>query len=228
MWLGHVSVSLAVVYLGFYLVIVFLSLSVATGLYYLAELIEEFTITTKKLITLAVKAELALHALLLIDRLPVLCLGLGVASHLCYNRLLARFPYISLTSQDALLSMVGLVASTAAWGNHFWKRHYTVEYIVAFLVVTTWLVPFIYFLSMAGDQAVLPGAGGYPYASPSSSPVRTVSGRDMSAGGQKPQRQRRTVLLRVFDALRRKRDAVLPDVVGRFPASSAILKESIA
>ena len=32
-----------------------------------------------------------------------------------------------------------------------------VEYIAAFLLLTTWLVPFAFFLGMSGDNAVLPG-----------------------------------------------------------------------
>ncbi len=72
------------------------------------------------------------------------------------------------------------------------------------MLVTSWCVPFVFFLSMAGEQAVLPGAGGYPY----SSPDRRDSGNSGGGGGGK--KQRRGLALRIFDVLRRKRDEVLP------------------
>lgn len=88
------------------------------------------------------------------------------------------------------------------------------------MLVTSWIVPFVFFLSMAGDQAVLPGAGGYPYSSPDR--------RDSGGGGGTGQKQRRGLALRIFDVLRRKRDEVLPDVMAKFPASSGFMpKEKI-
>jgi hypothetical protein len=52
MW---VTVSLVAVYVGLYLFIVFVSLSLACGLYYLAELIEEYTLTTRRILTWAIR-----------------------------------------------------------------------------------------------------------------------------------------------------------------------------
>ena len=48
-------VSLVAVYAGFYLAIVFVSLSIACGLYYLGELCEEYVLTTRRLIGHAIK-----------------------------------------------------------------------------------------------------------------------------------------------------------------------------
>lgn len=92
--------------------------------------------------------------------------------------------------------------------------------MLAFLSVTTFIVPFIFFLSLAGDQAVLPGAGGYPYSSPQSTPGN---------GGSVGEKKRRGFALRLFDILRRKRDEVLPDVIGRYagPSTGLLPKEKI-
>lgn len=212
MW---VTVSLVAVYVGLYLFIVFVSLSLACGLYYLAELIEEYTLTTRRILTWAIRGELLLHALLLLDRLPVWCLGPGVVAQLVYLRMLRRFPYLSLTSADGLLASGAFLASNGVWVWHFWSSMFTVEYILAFLLISTWLVPFGLFLSMAGDQAVLPGAGGYPYTT---SPPQ---------GGEPGKKARRGLALRIFDVLRRKRDAVLPDVYARLPASAGLFKEKL-
>lgn len=48
-------VSLVAVYAGFYLAIVFISLSIACGLYYLGELCEEYVLTTRRLIGHTIK-----------------------------------------------------------------------------------------------------------------------------------------------------------------------------
>ncbi len=78
---------------------------------------------------------------------------------------------------------------------------------------------------MAGDQAVLPGAGGYPYSSPDRRDLGSGGAANSSSGGQK---QRRGLALRIFDILRRKRDEALPDIMAKFPASSGFMpKEKI-
>ena len=201
-------------------------------------MVEEFTITTKRLLGYTVKAELALHALLLLDRLPLWCLALGAGAHLLYARLLRRFPYMDLTSPDVLAAAAALAASAGAWAWHFHKSYYSVEYIAAFLVVTTLLVPFGLFISMAGEQAVLPGAGGFPYTSPSPSPTRVPGGMGGGGGGGmgggggggggRQEKRRRGVALRLFDVLRRKRDEVIPGMMSHLPASAGLIKESIA
>lgn len=190
----------------------------ACGLYYLAELIEEYINTTKRVVSLAIKVEFAVHALLLVDRLPLRCLALGVVAHIAYLRLLRRFPYIQPGSGDGLLAIVTFLVSNGLWIHHFWRSYHTVEFILAFLLATTWLVPSALFLGMAGEQSVLPGAGGYPYSTHATGSTGSGSG----------QRSRRGLALRVFDVLRRKRDEVLPDVVAKLPGSAPFMpKEKI-
>ncbi|PSC71623.1 Transmembrane adaptor Erv26 [Micractinium conductrix] len=223
-------VSLLSVYAGFYLVIVFLSLSIACGLYYLAELCEEYVITAKRIIGHTIKAELLLHLVLLWDRLPLLCLGTGLAAHASYLCLLKPFPYVQLGSTAGITSVALWLASTGLWIRHFMGTYYTMEYIAAFLLLTTWLVPFAFFLGMSGDNAVLPGAGGYPYSVASSGSSgsllqRTPSGRPAAAAPSG--RKRRGLMLRIFDTLRRKRDAVLPELAKQLPDASHLLKEKI-
>jgi len=80
---------------------------------------------------------------------------------------------------------------------------------------------------MAGDQAVLPGAGGYPYSGPDRQKYGNGSSSS-SGGGGAGQKQRRGLALRIFDILRRKRDEVLPDAMAKFPASAGLMpKEKI-
>ncbi|PRW56590.1 Transmembrane adaptor Erv26 [Chlorella sorokiniana] len=223
-WLGvDQPVSLITVYLGFYLAIVFLSLSIACGLYYLAELCEEYVMTTKRLIGHTIRAELLLHLLLFADKLPPAALGVGIVAHLSYLRLLKPFPYIQLTAGGTLVSIGLLLASTFLWIKHYMASYYTVEYIAAFLLLTTWLVPFAFFLGMSGDYTTLPGAGGWvPTPSGGVALQRTGSGRVLPA-----EKKRRGAVLRLFDMLRRKRDEVLPDIARQLPDASHLMKEKI-
>ncbi|KAI7839316.1 hypothetical protein COHA_007014 [Chlorella ohadii] len=224
-WLGvDQPVSLITVYLGFYLAIVFLSLSIACGLYYLAELCEEYVLTTKRLIGHVIRAELLLHLLLFTDKLPPTALAVGIAAHLSYIRLLKPFPYIQLTAGGTLASIGLLVASTVLWLKHYMSSYYTVEYIAAFLLLTTFLVPFAFFLGMSGDYTTLPGAGGWvPTPSGGAALQRTGSGRVLGPAEKK----RRGAVLRLFDMLRRKRDEVLPDIARQLPDASHLMKEKI-
>ena len=73
-----------------------------------------------------------------------------------------------LTSLPSLVTAGFFLVNVGLWCRYYYRSFYTIEYIGAFVLVTTVLVPFILFLSMAGEQAVLPGAGGYPYSSGSS------------------------------------------------------------
>lgn len=48
--------------------------------------------------------------------------------------------------------------SNALWGVYFWRDSWhSLEYIFGFLFITTWLVPFSLFLSVAANESVLPG-----------------------------------------------------------------------
>jgi hypothetical protein len=56
-----------------------------------------------------VQAELVIHLLLLIDRLPLYNIGLGIAAHLAYLKLLPRFPFIQVAAPATIVS-VGVCA----------------------------------------------------------------------------------------------------------------------
>ena len=165
---GSGVVSTLVVYLGGYLFLLLLAICLATGLYYMAELVEEYSRLTKRVITYALRAVLALHlALLLFDRQPVSCVLVGAAAHGAYARLLPRFPYVQLGSVDFAVAVAGLVATHVLWLRHFWHDTYaSAEYVAGFFVVCVWLVPFGFFISIAAGDTALPGlgSGAPPYA----------------------------------------------------------------
>lgn len=86
---------------------------------------------------------------------------------------------------------------------------------------------------MAGDQSILPGAGGFPYnnnnnsfSSLSSTPQKNGLESSNSGGIGGSGKQRRGLALRIFDLLRKKRDEVIPEMI-KGHASVALLKEKI-
>ena len=109
-----------VVYAGGYLFLVFVAVCLATGLYYLAEMVEEYTRVTKRVLKISIQVSIALDlALLVIDRLPFLCCGLSIAALCAYNSLLRRFPFIEMSSPEFLASVALLIANHFAWMRHF-------------------------------------------------------------------------------------------------------------
>lgn len=79
--------------------------NVASGLYYLSELVEEHTVFARKLLTRLIYAIIAIQTLLtLIDRFPLVLSLVSIASHGVYMGNLRHFPIVKLTDPVFLLS----------------------------------------------------------------------------------------------------------------------------
>ncbi len=81
------------VYISGYLFLVFVAVCLACGLYYLAELAEEYAMLTRRIISFAILSVLVVHGLLFVmePQLPPTAVGVGVLSHLSYVWLLQSF-----------------------------------------------------------------------------------------------------------------------------------------
>ncbi|KAL1618995.1 erv26 superfamily protein [Neofusicoccum ribis] len=92
-------------YLGLVLGFGFLTLAIASGLYYLSELVEEHTVLAKKLLTRMIYAVMVLQLLLwLFDSFPLGLSILSILSHVVYTGNLRRFPIVKLTDPLFILS----------------------------------------------------------------------------------------------------------------------------
>ncbi|CAF9927835.1 MAG: erv26 super protein [Alectoria fallacina] len=79
--------------------------SIASGLYYLSELVEEHTVFARKLLTRLIYAIIAIQTLLtLIDRFPLALSLVSIASHGVYVGNLRHFPTVKLTDPVFILS----------------------------------------------------------------------------------------------------------------------------
>lgn len=47
-----------------------------------------------------------------------------------------------------------LLANHYLWMQFFMKSYHTIEYVMAFFLMTVWLVPFGFFISLAANESV--------------------------------------------------------------------------
>ncbi|QRV72991.1 transmembrane adaptor Erv26 [Ceratobasidium sp. AG-Ba] len=181
----------------------FVTLSLASGLLWLAEVIEENSKFAKTIGVRAVYVIILLHvALYVFDRLPLRLIAFSIAAHLTYlQNFSTNWPLITLTSPSFLLSCVFVIADHFLW--FFYFAHVTQEArqrgrvprgrlspyrreiqdtwvdppkfaeIATFFSICVWLVPLYLFLSLSAMDNALPTANGTMSPKPGHQPVPT-------------------------------------------------------
>lgn len=77
----------------------------ASGLYYLSELVEEHTVSAKKILTRLIHSVVLVQALLLlVDGFPIILSLLNIGSHAIYLGNLRRFPIVTLSNPIFIVS----------------------------------------------------------------------------------------------------------------------------
>lgn len=135
----------------------FITLSIAAGLYYLAEFVEEYTILSKKIIRILIFITFGIYVgLALFENLPrmmLLCGGLAQIPHL---RILQTFPYVYLSSPSFILAVVMLVVNHYMAFSYFASTYYNFSELMAYFTLCLWLVPSALFVSLSANENVLP------------------------------------------------------------------------
>ncbi|XP_067117811.1 protein TEX261 [Osmerus mordax] len=135
----------------------FVTLAIAAGLYYLAELIEEYTVATSKIIKYMILFSTGvLTGLYLFEGFPVLMMGTGLFTNLVYFGLLQTFPYILLSSPNFILSCVLVVLNHYMAFQHFAEEYYPFSEVLAYFTICLWVIPFSFFVSLSAGENVLP------------------------------------------------------------------------
>ena len=99
-----------------------LTLCIAAGLYYLAELVEEYTVMTKRVIKyLIVGVSCVYIGLMVFEGMPWKMTLTGLVSTLLYTTLLPNFPDIDLVSPSFVLTLI------LVFVNHYFAFGYFSE-----------------------------------------------------------------------------------------------------
>ena len=181
-------------FISSYIAVVCVALSVAVGLYYVAELAEEYTTISGKIIKYSTLVVMGLHLVLMLDGLPIYNTLVGLACHACYYSLLKGFPFVNTLSLEALLSVVAFVVSHFVWFQYYTDFTYGMVRhdfltVLGFFFVMLWMIPIGLFVSISVNDNVLPGVG------PS---MTSSNGINNSGGGS------RNIFKGLFDYIQQK------------------------
>ncbi|KAK4200037.1 transmembrane adaptor Erv26 [Triangularia verruculosa] len=179
-------------YLGSVVGFGFMTLAIASGLYYLSELVEEHTVIAKRFLSKLIYSIMGLQLLLcVVDRFPFFLTALGIFSHFIYLGNMRRFPFVKLTDPLFLASCALVLINHYVWFKHFShhqeRAYQNVSYydhpddiptfteIASYFGLCVWLVPFALFVSLSASDNVLPTMGSSDFSSSSSAAATTSS-----------------------------------------------------
>mmetsp|Transcript_7272 Transcript_7272/g.22156 ORF Transcript_7272/g.22156 Transcript_7272/m.22156 type:complete len:215 (+) Transcript_7272:85-729(+) len=179
--MGLPSFFVLLVYVSGYLFLLFAAVCLACGFYYLAELAEEYTSWTKKVLRVLVVVELLVFLLLwAYERFTFGYCAISFAAHAVYFQLLKTFPFMRPQSPEVISSVIMFVVSNVAWYRFFTTKpevfyNYRLSpmpSIASFFLICVWMVPIGFFVSLTINDSVLPGSGmespGFSRADPDS------------------------------------------------------------
>lgn len=190
----------AITYLSGYLFLVFVAVCLACGLYYLAELAEEYVGLTRRLISFAIVSVLVVHGLLFVmePQLPPMAVAAGLLSHVSYAWLLQSFPGLRVVSGSFLVSFACMALSHYMWATYFFSHFHQVAHVLCFFLFNVWLVPFGFFVSLSVNQDTLPN--------------RQAAEADEIYERTGQRTKQRSGVLAGFSFLKEKRDDMMPSM----------------
>jgi len=144
-------------WVSFIFQICFATLSLAAGLYYVAEIIEEFTAVTERIIWwMIVTTSFIFVGLFIVEGFPFKLIAVGLFSNVVYLGLLRGFPMIDLSSPNFILSLIMLTINHVLAFGHFGEEYHPFHDVLAYFTLCVWLVPFTFFVSLSAGENVLP------------------------------------------------------------------------
>ncbi|KAI1775560.1 transmembrane adaptor Erv26 [Hypoxylon cercidicola] len=179
-------------YLGSIVGFCFLTLAIASGLYYLSELVEEHTVIAKRLLTKLIYSIIGLQVILcIVDGFPFILTLMGVVSHVVYLGNMRRFPFVKLSDPLFIASCLLVLVNHYFWFQHFSEAQHrsysrvssmydqpdvpSFTEIASYFGLCVWLIPFALFVSLSASDNVLPTIG-------TEQPSRDVDGKNKRQG----------------------------------------------
>eukprot|EP00026_Physarum_polycephalum_P017751 Phypoly_transcript_19082.p1 GENE.Phypoly_transcript_19082~~Phypoly_transcript_19082.p1 ORF type:complete len:205 (+),score=14.60 Phypoly_transcript_19082:109-723(+) len=189
------------VYISYIVLFLFATTCLASGLIYLAELVEEYAFLTKKIIRYTIFAVVVLHVLMWIfEDVGTKEVILGLVAHAAYYQLLREFPLVTLMSVKFIASVALLLLNHGLWFWFFRENYLPFAQILSIFFLCVWLVPFAFFVSLSANENTL------PYANPT---IATATGEYTTSA-----KRGKTVgiLLSIFTFFKRKSEDWIPQV----------------
>lgn len=180
--------------------VIFLTLALAAALFYLAELVEEYTVITAKVIRVTVVVTTVIYiGLLVLEGFPISLIIAGLFTNGLYFLLLKDFPFIQLTSPVFIGGVAMMFVNHYLAFDYFSSVWYPFSEILAYFTICLWILPFAFFVSLSASENVLPTASMAP--EDSKEPNYDYPGQRSS---------RRHGILALFNFLSRKTEGYLP------------------
>ncbi|ODV60246.1 Svp26p [Ascoidea rubescens DSM 1968] len=163
-------------YFGISFGFIFLTLAIASGLYYLSELVEEHSEPTKRILQkITYSVIIILILLFVVDGFPLWLILFGIGLNILYLRDLKKFPYLNLDDYEFLLSLGLTLLNHYLWFRYFnnvnknipsieerMRADYKPPHIPSFSEISSffalcvWLIPFSLFVSLSAGENILP------------------------------------------------------------------------
>ncbi|XP_022904260.1 protein TEX261 [Onthophagus taurus] len=144
-------------YFAFLIQIVFATVSIASALYYLAELVEEYTVAAKKCVWWMNSSVLIVYVLFgIFENFPYTMILSGVAAQIVHFVILIDFPYVTLTSPAFILGVIFIILNHYLAFSYFASVYHSFSEVLAYFTLCLWLVPFALFISLSANENVLP------------------------------------------------------------------------
>ncbi|XP_063707819.1 protein TEX261 [Culicoides brevitarsis] len=144
-------------YLSLLLQVSFITLSIAAGLYYLAELTEEYTVVAKKIIKCLTIFTCVVYVLLMLfEDLSWSIIIFGLAAQAAHFLILAEFPFVQFVSVPFLGAVTLWLLNHYLAFSFFRASYYPLSEMLAYFTICLWTVPFALFVSLGANDNVLP------------------------------------------------------------------------
>ncbi|CAG9815545.1 unnamed protein product [Phaedon cochleariae] len=129
----------------------------SAGLYYIAELVEEYTTIAKKVIWWMNSITLILYILLWIfESFPVTMIIFGLLAQLSHYMILRNFPFFSFISLGFVTAVLFVIINHYLAFAYFASVYHPFSEVLAYFTLFQWLVPFALFVSLSANDNVLP------------------------------------------------------------------------
>ncbi|XP_067133040.1 protein TEX261 [Centruroides vittatus] len=144
-------------YLSLIIQICVIVLSVAAGLYYLAEFVEEYTVFSGKVIKVIIIVTFVIYGgLFIFEDLPTSMIVCGVISQILHIFVLRTFPFFIPMSIPFIGTIVFAIINHYLAFSYFTSVYYPFSEVLTYFTLCLWIVPFAFFVSLCANENVLP------------------------------------------------------------------------